>query len=218
MDDAQREDARKVFYGVEHGGLLDFVAAWYVKAAHYMNENPIMHCAFVSNNSITQGEQVGVLWSWMLAQGIKIHFAHRAFSWNNEARGKAAVHCVITGFGLQDVPDKTIYEYDDIRGEPHAIKVANINPYLVDAPKVLLSKRSTPICNVPLMITGNKPIDNGNYLFTTEEKNILIKSEPNSEKWFRRLLGGEEFINNIDVGVYGWVIVVLKSYVICQKQ
>ena len=89
--------------------------------------------AFVSTNSNTQGEQVGVLWSWMLGQGIKIHFAHRTFSWSNEARGKAAVHCVIIGFGLQDVADKIIYEYDDIKGQSHAVKVGNINPYLVDA-------------------------------------------------------------------------------------
>ncbi|MEQ1766774.1 MAG: DNA methyltransferase, partial [Methylotenera sp.] len=147
MDDAQRDDARKVFHGLDNGGLLDFVAAWYVKAARYMKDNSALRCAFVSTNSITQGEQVGVLWSWMLAQGIKIHFAHRTFSWSNEARGKAAVHCVIIGYGSQDVIDKTIYEYDDIRGEPHAVKVGNINPYLVDALDVLLSRRSTPICD-----------------------------------------------------------------------
>ena len=81
---------------------------------------------------------MGVLWAWMLAQGVKIHFAHRTFSWNNEARGKAAVHCVIIGFGLQEIAEKIIYEYEDIKGEPHAVKVSNINPYLVDAPNVLI--------------------------------------------------------------------------------
>ncbi len=80
-----------------------------------------IRCAFVSTNSITQGEQVGVLWGWLLAQGVHIHFAHRTFSWTNEAKGKAAVHCVIIGFGLEDRPGKVIYEYDDIRGEPHAV-------------------------------------------------------------------------------------------------
>ena len=89
----------------------------------------------------------------MLAQGIKIHFAHRTFSWSNEARGKAAVHCVIIGFGLQDVGDKTIYEYADIKGEPHAVKANNINPYLVDAPDVLLTKSRNPISKFsPTMI------------------------------------------------------------------
>ncbi len=116
MDDAQREDARAVFFGIENAGLLDFVAAWYVKAARYMAAHPPIRAAFVSTNSITQGEQVGALWGWMLAQGVKIHFAHRTFSWTNEARGKAAVHCVIVGFGMQDVAEKTIFEYEDIKG------------------------------------------------------------------------------------------------------
>ncbi len=148
---AQKTDMQMVCGDIKNAGLLDFVSAWYVKAARYMHHNafpePVegiaspstgsgngaseIKCAFVSTNSITQGEQVGVLWGWMLAQGIKIHFAHRTFSWNNEARGNAAVHCVIIGFGLQDVADKIIYEYDDIKGEPHAVKVRNINPYLV---------------------------------------------------------------------------------------
>jgi len=103
--------------------------------------------AFVSTNSITQGEQVGVLWGWLLGQGVHIHFAHRTFSWTNEARGKAAVHCVIVGFGLQDRPGKVIYEYADIKGQPHAVPAGNINPYLVDAPNVALPSRRTSICN-----------------------------------------------------------------------
>jgi len=198
MDDTQRQDARIVFNALDNGGLLDFVAAWYVKAARYMQENKQIKCAFVSTNSITQGEQVGVLWSWMLSQGIKIHFAHRTFSWSNEARGKAAVHCVIIGFGLHDVVDKTIYEYADIKGEPLAIKSNNINPYLVNASNVILPRRSKPISNVPTMVTGNKPIDDGNFLFTSEQKNDYLKIEPSAQKWFRRWLGGEEFINNIE--------------------
>ena len=187
-----------MFNALDNGGLLDFVAAWYVKAARYMQENKQIKCAFVSTNSITQGEQVGVLWSWMLSQGIKIHFAHRTFSWSNEARGKAAVHCVIIGFGLHDVVDKTIYEYADIKGEPLAIKSNNINPYLVNASNVILPRRSKPISNVPTMVTGNKPIDDGNFLFTSEQKNDYLKIEPSAQKWFRRWLGGEEFINNIE--------------------
>ncbi|MDO8318972.1 DNA methyltransferase, partial [Rhodoferax sp.] len=156
MDDAQREDTQRVFAGVENAGLLDFVAAWYVKAAHYLRgdvpasaASPAnTRCAFVSTNSITQGEQVGVLWGWLLAQGVHIHFAHRTFSWSNEASGKAAVHCVIIGFGLQDLPGKVIYEYDDIRGEPHAVAVNNINPYLIDGPDVMAEARMQPVCNV----------------------------------------------------------------------
>ncbi|MBE0473229.1 DNA methyltransferase [Rhodoferax sp.] len=231
MDDAQRDDTRLVFSGVDNAGLLDFVAAWYVKAVHYLRgETPAsaawpagahepsvfkiaptghaalasgemranIRCAFVSTNSITQGEQVGVLWGWLLAQGVHIHFAHRTFSWSNEASGKAAVHCVIIGFGLQDFPGKVIFEYDDIKGEPHAVAVNNINPYLVDAPDVVLPRRSKPICDVPEISIGNKPIDNGNYLFTTEEKLAFIAEEPASEKWFRRWLGSIEFINGYE--------------------
>jgi type II restriction/modification system DNA methylase subunit YeeA len=105
--------------------------------------------AFVSTNSITQGEQVGVLWAWMLSQGVQIQFAHRTFSWSNEAKGNAAVHCVIVGFGLEDRKDKTIFEYADIKGEPLAVPAKNINPYLVDAPNAVLAKISHPICSVP---------------------------------------------------------------------
>lgn len=198
MDDAQREDTRLVFAGIDNAGLLDFVAAWYVKATHYLRGAAQIRVAFVSTNSITQGEQVGVLWGWLLAQGIHIHFAHRTFSWNNEARGKAAVHCVIIGFGLEDRPSKVIYEYDDIKGEPHAVPAANINPYLVDAPDVVLPRRSSPICKVPEIGIGNKPIDDGNYLFTTEEKRAFVALEPASAKWFRRWLGADEFLNGYE--------------------
>jgi hypothetical protein len=218
MDDAQRDDTRAVFAGIDNAGLLDFVAAWYVKAARYAHSvrpEPVEgfikastssartefdspRCAFVSTNSISQGEQVGVLWGWMLSQGIHISFAHRTFSWSNEASGKAAVHCVIIGFGLEDRPNKVIFEYDDIKGEPHPLAANTINPYLVDAPNVVLPRRSSPICDVPNIGIGNKPIDDGNYLFTTAEKLAFIASEPASEKWFRRWLGADEFLNGYE--------------------
>jgi type I restriction-modification system DNA methylase subunit len=195
MDDAQRDDTRAVFAGIDNAGLLDFVAAWYVKAANYLHCDSTASVAFVSTNSITQGEQVGVLWGWMLAQGVHIHFAHRTFSWSNEASGKAAVHCVIIGFGLDDRLDKVIYEYDDIKGEPHAVVARNINPYLIDGPDVVLARRSTAICSVPEIGIGSQPIDNGNYLFTTAEKLAFISAEPASAKWFHRWLGSVEFLN-----------------------
>jgi hypothetical protein len=198
MDDAQRDDTRAVFAGLDNAGLLDFVAAWYVKATRYMAAHPPARCAFVSTNSITQGEQVGVLWGWMLSQGVHIHFAHRTFSWTNEAKGKAAVHCVIVGFALQDVAHKTLYEYADIKGEPLAVPAANINPYLVDAPDVVLPRRSKPICDVPEIGIGNKPIDDGNYLFSTAERDAFIAKEPGSAKWFRRWLGSDEFLNGYE--------------------
>jgi hypothetical protein len=195
MGDAQRADVGKVFNGIHNAGLLDFVCAWYVKAAHYVNASPAVRVAFVSTNSITQGEQVGVLWSWMLAQGMKIQFAHRTFQWSNDARGVAAVHCVIVGFGAAQRTDKTIYQYDDIRGEPLALPVKNINPYLVDALDVVLPRRSKPICDVPEIGVGNKPIDGGHYLFTTKEKDEFLRLEPGALKLFRRWLGADEFLN-----------------------
>ena len=206
MSDVQREETRRVFEGIDGGGLLDFVAAWYVKAANYITsplpsgEGPGVRarCAFVSTNSITQGEQVGVLWSWLLNKGMHIHFAHRTFQWSNEARGMAAGHCVIIGFGAFDVDKKTIYEYADIRGEPHAVAVVNINPYLVDAPDVVLTRRSTPICNVPEIGIGNKPIDDGQYLFTPEGRDEFLKREPKAAKYFRRWLGADEFLNGYE--------------------
>jgi hypothetical protein len=198
MDDAQRDDTHAVFAGIDNAGLLDFVAAWYVKAANYLHCDSTASVAFVSTNSITQGEQVGVLWGWMLAQGVHIHFAHRTFSWSNEASGKAAVHCVIIGFELEDRPGKIIYEYDDIKGEPYPVAAKNINPYLIDGPDVVLPRRSNPICNVPQIGIGNKPIDDGNYLFTPSEKLAFITAEPGSEKWFRRWLGASEFLNGIE--------------------
>lgn len=197
MNDAQREDTRAVFAGIDNAGLLDFVAAWYVKAARYMAVNPAIRAAFVSTNSITQGEQVGALWGWMLAQGVKIHFAHRTFSWNNEARGKAAVHCVIVGFGLQDSVEKVIFEYEDIKGDAHAVKAANINPYLVDAPDVVLQKRTKPIVNFAEMVKGSQPTDGGNLLFDEGERQKLLEVEPNAERFIRRFIGADEFINGI---------------------
>lgn len=196
MNDAQRADSQAVFAGIKSGGLLDFVAAWYVKAAEYLGDNN--KAAFVSTNSICQGEQVGVLWPPLFEAGITIHFAHRTFQWNNEARGKAAVHCVIIGFGRQQPAQRTIFDYSDIRGEPAAIAASNINPYLVDAPNVALSNRRKPLCDVPEIGIGNKPIDGGYYLFTPEEKAAFIAQEPQAEKWFKRWIGSREFINNIE--------------------
>jgi hypothetical protein len=134
----------------------------------------------------------------MLAQGLHIQFAHRTFRWSNDAKGVAAVHCIIVGFGAADLPGKTLYQYDDIQGEPLAVKVKNINPYLVDAPDVVLPRRGSPICDAPEIGIGNKPIDDGNYLFTTEEKAAFLKLEPAARKYFRRWLGADEFLNGYE--------------------
>ena len=151
---------------------------------------------FVSTNSITQGEQVGVLWSYLLAQGMQISFAHRTFQWTNDAPGKAAVHCVIIGFGRETVKQKYLFEYSDIKGQPHEIVASNINPYLVDAPDVVLPARRDPLCNVPPIVFGSMPNDGGHLLLSDEEKNEFVKLEPKAKDWIKPFLGAEEFINN----------------------
>ncbi|MBK5286184.1 MAG: class I SAM-dependent DNA methyltransferase [Bacteroidia bacterium] len=160
-------------------------------------------CAFVSTNSISQGEQVGILWNELFNKyHIKIHFAHRTFQWSNEAKGNAAVHVVIIGFSNFDVDEKYLYEYDDIKAEPHEVKVKNISPYLIEGKDFAVINRSTPICKVPELKTGNKPIDDGNLIFIDEQKIDFLKKEPNAKKWMYPFLGAEEFIN----GNYRWIL------------
>jgi hypothetical protein len=157
-----------------------------------------IRCAFVSTNSITQGEQVGVLWGELLRQGMRIHFAHRTFKWSNDAPGKAAVHCVIVGFARGEPPQARLFDYADPAGEAHELKVARINPYLVDAPTTTLPNREQAIGPVPKIGIGNKPIDGGHYLFTPAEKTAFLAQEPKAEKWFRRWIGADEFINGFE--------------------
>jgi hypothetical protein len=154
-------------------------------------------CAFVSTNSITQGEQVAPLWGYLLAQGLKIHFAHRTFKWSNEGKGVAAVHCVIIGFGLDESQVHTIFDYsDNIKGEPTVLPVKHINPYLVDAPDVMIEKCTRPICLAPEMVKGNEATDDGNLVLSEEEKRLLTQEEPSVKKWIRPFLGGDDFLNN----------------------
>ena len=193
----QKEDVQIVFKNVKNASDLDYVSCWYYKAMEF-NQNTNIKIGFVSTNSITQGEQVGILWKVLLNRfSVNIHFAHRTFQWNNEARGKAAVHCIILGFASFDTKEKFIYDYDDIKGEPHQIKVRMINQYLIDGPMIWVEKRSNPLCDVPLMKYGNKPTDNGNFLFTGEEREAFLKEEPDATPFFRKYIGSREFINNI---------------------
>lgn len=192
----QKADFASVMGHIKSFGILDFVAAWYVKAANMM-QNTDIRCAFVSTNSITQGEQVGVLWSWMLEHGVKIFFGHRTFAWSNEARGKAAVHCVIVGFSLNEIAPKRIFEYEDIKGESHELIAKNINPYLVNSADITINKRTRPISDVPLINKGSEATDFGHLFLEPHEMKALITEYPISEKWIRRAFGGDELINNI---------------------
>ncbi len=191
----QKEDMNLIFQGVKGYGVLDYVTAWYIKAAQYI-QNTNIKVAFVSTNSIAQGEQTGILWNELFdIYNIHILFAHRTFKWNNEARGKAAVHVIIIGFANFDTNDKRIYEYEDIRGEPQEIKAKNINPYLVDAPNVTITKRRNPICDVPHISFGSMPNDGGNFLFSDEEKAEFLEKEPEAVKYFRPLLSARQYLN-----------------------
>ncbi|MCY7331935.1 MAG: DUF559 domain-containing protein, partial [Pseudanabaena sp. CAN_BIN31] len=200
----QKSDMEKIFAGVNGAGVLDYVCAWYLKAAQYLNScSPpfkeglgVVKCAFVSTSSISQGEQVGILWQELYNRyKVKIHFAHRTFSWSNEAKGNAAVHCVIIGFGLQDVENKRIFDYVDIKGEPTEQKVKNINPYLAEGSDLIVLKRTKPISNVPEMKNGSKPADGGFLILTKEQANELAIKESVSQKYLRQYIGSNELIN-----------------------
>jgi len=191
----QKTELQTALSGVDASGVLDYVSAWYFLASKFIQGKDI-RVGFVSTNSITQGEQVGILWEPLLNRfGIKIHFAHRTFKWSNEAKGKAAVHVVIIGFGCFDVKQKVLFEYDVVNGEPHEIKCKNINPYLVDAPDVLVRNRTNPLCDVPAMKYGSKPTDGGHFLFTEEEKTGFIDEYPAAKKYIRPYVSGEDFLN-----------------------
>jgi hypothetical protein len=195
QNEFQKSDQAFVMHEVSAHGVLDFVANWYVKAVDYIQGQPRIRCAFVSTNSITQGEQVGLLWSLLLTKGVRIQFAHRTFQWSNEARGIAAVHCVIVGFGLAEVEPKWIFDYATLRSDPQALKAVNINPYLVDAPDVVVTNRSHPLCDVPQMLWGNKPTDGGHLILSPKERETLLAKEPAAARFVRPFAGGGDFIN-----------------------
>lgn len=194
MSEEQRADLLKVAKDVKEAAVLDFVSAWYFKAINYIQETKI-RVAFVSTNSITQGEQIGILWPNLLEKGAVINFAHRTFKWSNEAKGKAAVYCVIIGFSLYKTNESLLFDYPKVQGEPTLEKVTKINPYLVEAPNTILPRRKDPICLVPGMNFGNMPLDGGNFLFTNSEKIDFVSAFPASEKFFRRFIGAREYIN-----------------------
>lgn len=196
MTAEQRADVVAEADNIKGSGTLDFVTAWYFKSAKYIQKTKIK-VALVSTNSIVQGEQVGILWKSLIERyGIYIHFAHRTFKWNNEAKGKAAVYCVIVGFANFDTKNKFIYHYENINEDPLEIKAKFINVYLVDAKNTFIESRSNPICDVPNMSFGNMPNDGGNLLFSEEEKLEFEKIEPISIKYFKPLISAREFLNN----------------------
>ena len=188
MSTEQRKDISNVYSNTKNCGVIDYVSGWFYKAAEFIANSKIK-VAYVSTNSITQGEQVAAVWKPLYEKfDIKIHFAYRTFKWGNEATEKALVYCIIVGFATYDTMPKRIYENGSIKS------VENINAYLVDAEEVFVESRTKPLCDIPQIGIGNKPIDGGYYLFTEEEKSEFIEIEPASEKYFRPWYGANEFL------------------------
>ena len=191
MNKTQKEDLNEVFSGHKNAGNLDYVSGWYKKAAVLMRHSQIC-TALVSTNSITQGEQVPILWKELFDQGVHIDFAHRTFRWDSEAKIKAHVHCVIIGFSTSlRTKMKQIFSSD------RSQTVENINPYLVDGPNVLIDSRKYPLCNVPAVVFGSMPNDGG-YLssFSREEKDAIISDYPEASDMFKRFVGATEFLHS----------------------
>ena len=191
----QQADVTAIMPSEGKFGKLDYVACWHIKASRMMTANPMTKTAFVSTNSICQGEQAGILWGYLFEQGFKINFAHRTFQWASQASGKAAVHCIIVGFSLVDNENKSLFDYPDIKGEPVLTVADNINQYLVNAPSVILPSRSKPPVGLPKMTQGSKPVDGGNLILSASEKADLISKYPKLADFIKPFIGAEELIN-----------------------
>lgn len=196
--EAQKEDMEIVFGKVKNYSLLDYVSCWYLKASNYIADNQV-EVAFVSTNSIVQGEQVSVLWSELSKYQIKINFCHRTFKWSNEGKGNAAVHCVIVGFSKFDRKQKLIFDYPDgIDKEPIRVDAKSISPYLVDAPFILLESRRAPISKAKEIVFGNMPNDGGFLFLSREERADVLAIFPEAAEFIKPFLGADEFINNLE--------------------
>jgi hypothetical protein len=196
QSDSQKNDMTSVLTDIKASGVMDFVSAWFYKASQLIKGTQTK-VGFVSTNSISQGEQVGILWSVLSEKfDIKIHFAHRTFKWSNEARGNAAVYCVIVGFASFDIKNKRLFDYPDIRAEGIETRPDNINAYLVAAPDIFILNRTKPMCDVPSMVYGSKPTDGGFFLLDDTEYQTIIKKEPQSHPFLKSFIGAREYLRN----------------------
>ena len=185
----QAEDLEAVCHDIPKCGKLDYVCGWYNKAADYMQGTNI-HAAFVSTNSISQGESVGILWKPLFEKSVDIEFAYRTFVWTSEAKDKAAVHCVIVGFTC-GTSNRTKLLFESERSKI----VSHINGYLLDAPDMFINSRGGALHNYPSIVQGNKPWDGGYLILSSEERNELLTKNPESEKYIKPFIGSYEFIN-----------------------
>ena len=183
MTDEQKEDVARLFPGIKN---IDYVSCWFKKACESTRMTDT-ECAFVATNSITQGETVSRMWERL---DVTINFAWPTFRWDSEATEKAHVHCVIIGFSHKERQHKYLYS------DSGAKECRNINAYLIDAPNIIVSSRTKPVCDVPPMIYGNKPADGGHLIFTKDEKDEFLRRETNAKRWMHTLIGGTELINN----------------------
>lgn len=201
---SQKQEIVDLFGKIKLSNSLDYVSGWYYKAAEMMLANAAIKAAFVSTNSITQGEQVYPIWNTLRSRfGIHIDFAWRTFVWNSETAGKAHVHCVIVGFSIGG-GEGLIFDGGRSDGASSGRKDV-VNPYLVHAPWVILASRKRPLCDVPALVYGNKPADNGQFVLTTEEKDELLVEEPEALRFIRPYIGAKEYLN----GKQRWCIWLL---------
>ena len=198
MSEDQKKDVISIFDKTKNVGNLDYVSCWYKKAAELMANcrdaarHVSTRTALVSTNSITQGEQVAILWKPLFEKyGVHIDFAYKTFRWDSESNQKAHVHCVIIGFSCATNPICRIFNADGT-----VINAKNINGYLLDAPNVFIESRKETLCPVSEMVFGSMPNDGGNFILSEEDKDVFIAKEPNSQKYIHLFLGAEEFINN----------------------
>ncbi len=190
----QKADVQATFGGAAGAGTLDYVTCWYVKASRLIQGTAI-RAAFVSTNSITQGEQPGALWPVLWKFGAEIFFAHRTFRWRNEGAGVAAVHCVIIGLVSSPPRARSLFDYEHVDGAGQRISVRNINPYLADAPNVVLTRRERPLRDAPEIKKGSEATDFGFLFLEPGERRTLIRQFPQAKAWLRRALGSDELIN-----------------------
>lgn len=203
QSEEQRQQVRRIAALGGTGGTLDYVAAWFIKAGQFARENPRIRIAFVSTNSICQGEQVAQLWPILFDRfGLEIAFAHRTFSWGSEARGKAHVHVVIVGLAHRDCepPEKRLFSYPDIKGDPVESRHGALTAYLFDARGVanrhlVTVETAKPMSDRPSVIFGSMPNDDGNLILSPSERSELITAHPEAEQLIRPLFGAREFID-----------------------
>ena len=194
---AQNRDQARVCAPIHGAGVLDYVACWFVKAAQTI-EGTRTKSALVATNSLSQGEQVGILWGYLWQRGIRIFLAHRTFKWRNEAPDEAAVFCVIIGFAATEVQPKRIFDYESPNSDSLERRARHISPYLIDADDgQLIMSRTSPLCAVPQIRFGSMPNDGGALLFTESERDAFLAAEPAARDLFRPIVGSEEFINGI---------------------